>query len=186
VILTALALAAGLSPAPEQAWSTVEAFYAQVVKHQPLGLPDGGAAVALRPFLSTRLQSRLQYAEACERDYARQQPQGSTDKPDYGWLEAGLFSGFSERAAPQAAEVVHTEDEGGGRMRVYVQLTYVDRHPQYPVTDVWHRAAVVTAEDGVFRVDDVVALDDETLDDRGGIDEILAGCDRGRWIGRKD
>src|SRR5688572_16532289 len=148
VILTALVLAAGLAATPEQARTTVGAFYAEVVKHQPLGVPEGAARKALWPFLTARLQGALEDAEACERDYARQQPKGSTDKPEYGWLESGLFSGENERASPQAAEVVHTEDEGVGRLLVHVQLTYVDAHAQFPLTDVWHSAVEVTPAEG--------------------------------------
>lgn len=187
LFLTALALAVALVPTTDQAFAAVDAFFAGVVRYHPLGVPEGAARQELWPRLSARLRRRLTEALACERDYARQQPRGSTDKPEYGWLESGLFSGENENALPEAAEPVHTEEEGRGRLRVYVRLTYRDpyaaQHPDLPAEYQWYAAAVLVPERGTWRVDDVVRLDDETLEDRGGIEEVLAGCVRGRWVG---
>jgi hypothetical protein len=187
VLLTALLVAAGLAPPVDRAWTTVDAFYAQVVERQPLGVPEGAARRTLWPFLSVRLQHLLTDAVACERDYARQQPRGSTDKPEYGWLESGLFSGENERATPHAAELVHVEEEGGGRLRAYVRFTYRDpyagEHPDLPAEYQWYGAAVLAAEHGAWRIDDFLALDDDTLDVTGDVEDVLGGCDRGRWIG---
>lgn len=184
MIVAALALAVALEPkdAPE----AVAKLYQAIVRYQPIGIPTGEARKALWPLLSTRLRRSLGDARGCELHYAKLHPR-SDEKPDYGWLEAGLFSGFNERATPHAAEIVKSEDEGGGRTRVYVVFTYRDPnaklHPNLPAEYQWHGAAVVTREYGRFLIDDFVAFEDDSLDVAGDIEDVLAGCDGGRWVG---
>lgn len=184
MIVAALALAAVLEPTDAPA--VVSRLYEAIVRYQPIGIPTGEARKALWPLLSTRLRRSLGDARGCELHYAKLHPH-SDEKPEYGWLEAGLFSGFNERATPHAAEVVQSEDEGRGRTRVYVVFTYRDPnarlHPNLPAEYQWHGAAVVTREYGRFSIDDFLTFEDDSLDVAGDLEDVLAGCTSGRWVG---
>ena len=77
----------------------VQQMYAQIVERRPLGIPTGADRTAIWPFLSKRLVQILETAKACEDDYF-QKHSGSDDKPEFIWLEMGLFSGDVEMAMP--------------------------------------------------------------------------------------
>lgn len=173
--------------------SVVRNLYHEVVLRRPLGIPKGEDKKILWGFLSNRLKSELDAAQACEDDYYRQY----TDKdinPEIEWLEAGLFSGFNEKGIPAAAVVERTEPAGPTTYRVYVLLTYKEtfdtygRPPDPRDTFQWRVAAVVTLEDGRFLVDDILFFKDDTQVVPKTVETSLSqmltmGCNGPRWVG---
>src|SRR5262249_6648933 len=88
--------------------SVVRKLYQEFIARRALGIPKGEDKTAVWPFLSKRLIQRLETAQACEGDYFRQHA-ADNGKPDFGWLETGLFSGENEEALPAEAILERTE-----------------------------------------------------------------------------
>src|SRR5882672_200419 len=88
--------------------AAVRKLYREVVVRRPLGIPTGAGKRAIWHFLSKQLIRTLETAQACEDDYFRQHP-NAANKPDFAWLESGLFSGANEKAIPAEAVVERTE-----------------------------------------------------------------------------
>jgi hypothetical protein len=170
--------------------AVVRELYQQVVARKPIGIPKGPDKAAIVPYMSKRLIQRLDAAQACEDDYYRQHP-GEDAKPEFGWLETGLFSGANERALPAAAVVQRTEPQKDGSFYVYVRLTYresVETHgrpPDSANTSHWRVAAVVISEDGRFVVDDVLLFKDDSSKIESSIGDSFAGCEGPHWVGRR-
>jgi hypothetical protein len=81
--------------------NVVRAFYDQIIKLHPIGIPTGEAKRALWPLLSSRLAQRLDALQACEDDYYRRNKkklESEQLKPSIGWIESGLFSGENEQS----------------------------------------------------------------------------------------
>jgi hypothetical protein len=175
--------------------SVVRKLYKEIVKRRPLGIPQGADKAAIWPLLSKRLIERLETGRACEADYFRQFPPDSgkresqlppeIHKPEFGWLESGVFSGENELVSPSAAVVERTSQQKDGSFRVVVRLTYEEPEP-YKLSKPfqWHVAARVISERGRFVVDDVEYLEEEwnELGARGPMPSF-SGCDGSRWTG---
>jgi hypothetical protein len=180
--LPCLAAAALLAASPATPETAVRDFYAQVVERQPLGLPAAADRAALWPFLTPRLRALLETAQACEDDYLRRHA-GSDEKPEFPWLELGLFSGGNEQALPDTATVVGRKDEGKGRHAVRVRFTYDDKAAATkPTTFTWEGTAVVACDAAGCLVDDY------RPDPDGGtpvppLSATFTGCDGTRWVG---
>ena len=116
--------------AERQPDAVVRKLYRQVVARRPLGIPSGADKAAIRPFLSKGLTRRFEVAKACEADYVRQHA-GDDGKPEFAWLESGLFSGENEKSIPATAVVERTEPQKDGSFRVYVRLTYKESFKTY-------------------------------------------------------
>lgn len=168
----------------------VQHMYSQIVERRPLGIPTGADRTAIWPFLSKRLVQILETAKACEDDYF-QKHSGSDEKPEFIWLEMGLFSGDVEMAMPTEVVVEGTEQQKNDTYIVYVRFTYDDSvyYPDhYQASDSytpfhWHGAAVVTTEDGRFVIDDILVFkrDSTTIEFR--LSNVFRGCDGPRWVG---
>jgi hypothetical protein len=99
-----------------------------------LGIPHGADQKTIWPLLSTRLIQEFETGRACEADYDRQHPPYAfrqapgappvIDRPEFGWLESGLFSGGNEEALPAEAVVEHVEPQKDGSFQVDVKLIY--------------------------------------------------------------
>src|SRR5207247_2610864 len=114
---------------------------------------------------------------ACFEDWVRQNP-GTTDKPPFGELEYGVYSGSDERSNPQTFHIEKTESGKDGSSRVYVKLTYAE--PTFKL--LWQVAAVVVREKGQPVVDDVIYLKDNDLPEDGRLSDLLAGgCNGPHW-----
>jgi hypothetical protein len=169
----------------------VRELYKQVVARKPIGIPQNADKSAVSPFLSKKLIHQLESAQSCEADYFRKHPKNGDDKPEFDWLELGLFSGANERAAPAAAVVTRTEPDKNGSYRVYVRLTYTDsieangRKPNPASTFHWNVAAMVISEDGRFVVDDVLLFKDNSTRVDSRLTSSFPGCDREHWVGQK-
>ncbi len=174
--------------------AVVRRLYHEVVLRRPIGLPRGEDKKILWTFLSNRLISKFDTAQACEDDYYRLHTDKNI-KPEIEWLEAGLFSGANEMGIPAAAVVERTEPAGPRTYRVYVRLTYrdtvdtyYDRPPDPHNTFHWRVSAIVTLEDGRYVVDDILFFKDEKKVVPKMVETRLSrlltmGCDGSRWVG---
>src|SRR5215469_11545250 len=164
----------------------VRKLYAQVVARHPLGIPKGPDRAAIWPLLSKQLTRKLEAAQACEADYVRQHA-GHDGKPEFGWLESGLFSGGNEEALPARAVVERAEPQKDGSFQVYVKLTYRDTESRHPANMFhWEIAAKVVSEDGRFVVDDVLLFKDDSTEVKSCLSDSFVGCDGSRWTGQQE
>ena len=106
----------------------VQQMYAQIVERRPLGIPTGADRTAIWPFLSKRLVQILETAKACEDDYF-QKHSGSDDKPEFIWLEMGLFSGDVEMAMPTEVVVERTEQQKNEALSRIKKINGVENTP---------------------------------------------------------
>lgn len=179
---------AAVDSSPE---NVVRNFYNQVVARKPIGIPKDADKSAVWPFLSKRLIHQLESAQSCENDYFQKYPKNPDEKPEFDWLEIGLFSGANERASPTAAVVTRTEPDKNGSSRVYVRLTYKDsaegngRKSTPADTLHWNVAAAVISEEGKFVVDDVLLFKDNSTKIDSRLSASFPGCDGSRWVGEK-
>lgn len=158
----------------------VRSLYQQVLAHQRAGVPKGANMKIFAPYLSKTLLSRIDAARACLGDWLRQNPDPNL-KPEFGWLELGLFSGENERANPRTFKILKTEQENDGSFQVFVSLTYSEP-PALKMN--WQVVAIVVQENGHFAVNDIIYLKDEVLDVESRLSNALtAGCDGPRWVG---
>jgi len=135
------------------------------------------------PYLSKALLHRIDQTAACEADWFRQHPE-TEEKPDFGWLELGMFSGDEEMAEPSAFQIERTQAEKDGSFHVYVKLTHEESRKR-PWT--WRVAAIVRREDGGYIVDDLIYLKDKNEPSDVWLSKILAdGCDGSRWVGYRN
>jgi hypothetical protein len=146
----------------------VASFYKEVVARHPIA--GMGDRKVFGPYLSKGLLHRFDDNTACFADWYRKNP-GTTDKPPFGQLEMGVYSGDSEESNPQTFYIEKTVSREDGSSRVYVKLTYAE--PTFKL--LWYVAAVVVRENGRPVVDDVIYLRDKDNPDEGRLSQVLAG-----------
>jgi hypothetical protein len=167
---------------PEQAETMVRSLYTEVVARHPIGIPGDADMKTFAQYLSKSLLHRIDLATACGKDWYRQNPDPNL-KPEFDWLEFGLFAGGNEKASPRTFHVERTRSEKDGSYRVYVKLTW----GLAPKPWIWRVAAVVVKESGHPVIDDVIFLKDGALDPEFRLSEVLTeGCDDRRWVGRRN
>ena len=160
--------------------TVVAAFYNEVVARHPIA--GMGDPKVFGPYLSKGLLHRFDDNAACFEDWVRRNP-GTTDKPPFGQLEMGVYSGGVERSNPQTFHIEKTEPGKDGSSRVYVKLTYAEATFKL----LWHVAVVVVREKGRPVVDDVIYLKDDDNPEEGRLSEVLAQeCKGPRWAGYQD
>lgn len=169
---------------PRQPAALARSFYRQVVARHPTGIPRGADMKIFAPYLSKQLLHRIDLAQACARDWVRQDQKRMLmdnqvpEKAPFGWAESGLFSGADERTEPDAFVVERTESEKDGSTHVYVRLILSSSPPE-----AWKVAAVLVREDGHFAVDDVIYLKDKGDTRDVWLSKLLSdGCDGSRWV----
>jgi len=156
-------------------------LYTQVVARHPLGLPWGEDKEVFSPYLSKALHGRLKLALDCGKDWHRQFPSRDL-KPQYAWLELGIFSGYSEMTAPSEFAIDSvTPMRKKDVSRVVLRLQTGE--PGYPV-ETWLVAVTVVLENGRSLVDDVIYQPDIYGNDERLSGALSAGCRGGRWVGR--
>lgn len=170
---------------PKQPAALVQSLYHQVVIRHPLGLPRGADMNVFNRYLSKSLLQRIGMARACARDWTRQDQNRMLkkdqipEKAPFGWAESGLFSGASERTAPNSFLIERSESEKDGSIRVYVRLTLSP-----PLPETWEVAVVLLKEYGRFVVDDVIYLNDESDGGSMPLSELLSnGCNGSSYVG---
>jgi hypothetical protein len=175
------------SPAAEPE-RVVRELYATIVDHQPLGIPAGALRERIWPLLTPRLVAILEKAEACEDDY-RENHSRPDEKPEYGWLEEGLFSGSNEYALPAAAEISISTPFGDGAYAVRLEFTYRETFETYgrapdPAAELkWSGTIIVRCEESGCGVDDFIGADLDGQEPRVPLSESFTGCIEGRWRG---
>jgi hypothetical protein len=166
---------------PNEPEALVRDLYQQVVARRPVGIPWGEDWKTFAPYLSRTLLHRIDLALACGDDWYRQNPPPPVLKPEFGWLELGIFSAGDEESELRSFRIERTESEKDGALRVYVMLTW-----GWPPVKPWfsHVAAVLVKESGRLALNDVIFIDE----DGRKIDQRLSsalsdGCDGPRWVG---
>ncbi|MFN8091066.1 MAG: hypothetical protein U0599_02340 [Vicinamibacteria bacterium] len=179
VALLSLAVVAG-----GERTTVVSRLYAYVVAAQPLGIPPPSDDRVLESLLSRRLLAVLKAGRACQADYLRKHR--SDGKPEFGWLELGLFSGANERATPAEYRILKTDESPNGPARVTVALTYREspdtyccRPPDPKSSRSWHVVVLVKTEEGHQVVGDVIHLDSPNW----RLSEAFNGCRGSEWVG---
>jgi hypothetical protein len=188
-LMLLLATATAPTSSPER---VVRQLYKEVVARKPLGIPTGADRAAIAPLLSTRLTRLLADGAACEADYFRQHPANDQEKPEFYWLEFGLFSGGTEMAAPAEVSVSKSEPRRNGSFRVPVLFTYRDtfetygRTPDPRNTFQWRGVVTVVKEKGRYLIDEISLR--EPREGAGSIrlSEAFTGCREGKWIGNEE
>lgn len=130
--------------------AVVEEFCSRYIKQSEYGLLEGKDRRALAPLLSKRLLRQVDELASCQKDWYRQQPAGSTDKPPF--VDCCLFSSTPD-GMPTSYTVGEAKRLADGRYEVpidYVRKTEAD--------DIrWRDALIVVKErGGKYRIDDVV------------------------------
>ncbi len=103
-------------PAPD---ATVQAFYAWVLDHPSLGIPNAEDRAKLAPLLAPQLVQLLEQASATEAQCLKTVQDG--DKPDV--YEGDLFAGTYEGATDVA---FHKAVGKGGLATADIDLIYID------------------------------------------------------------
>lgn len=166
--------------ASESPEAIVRSLYAQVISSHPIGVTKGFDMTTFAPFLSKVLRHRIDQTAACEADWFRQYPQ-TDEKPGFGWLELGLFTGDGENAGPSSFQIERTKPQKDGSVRVYVTLTHAESDER-PWT--WQVAAIVQLEAGHYVVNDVIYLKGKNNPVDVRLSKLLSeGCNGSRWIG---
>jgi hypothetical protein len=175
-----LFLSVGLAQASDATpQAFVTHFYTVYIKQHSSGLfLQGGAKRALDPLLSKRLRQRLSDAVACQADWVRQQPKGSTDKPPF--VDCCPFSGAAD-GMPTSFALGPTEVLPDGRHRVVVNFVRKETHDVI----TWRDAAIVMKEDDRFVLEDVIYDVDPASGQHGRLSENFDDCRDRRWIGRR-
>jgi len=186
VLFFALMQAQDERPSPGRPEAVVQRLYAQIVKSRPLGIPTEADRAVLWPLLTPRLAGILVTAERCQEDYFRQHPDPDL-KPEFGWLEVGLFSGPDEMALPSEVNVVGTDALTRGRHVVHVEFTYRDSifgragDPDY--TFRWRGEVIVEQGTRGFLVDDFRRIDAASNKRLRALSQQFVGCRGTRWVG---
>ena len=165
---------------PKQPEALAQSLYREVVARRPVGIPWGADWKTFAPYLSKALLHRIDLALACADDWDRQNPDPNV-KPEYAWLELGLFSAGDDEDELRAFQVERTESESDGSFRVVVRLKW-----GWPPEETWitRVAAILVPENGRLVVNDVVYLKDNGMDVEYQLSKALSdGCDGPHWVG---
>jgi hypothetical protein len=192
MLISFLLLLATATPPTSSPEGVVRQLYKEVVARKPLGIPTGADRAAFAPLLSARLTRQLAAGAACEADYFRQHPANDQEKPEFYWLELGLFSGGTEMAIPAEVSVGKSEPRRDGSFRVPVRFTYRDtfetygRTPDPRNTFQWRGVVTVVKEKGRYLIDDISLREPHTNSQSIRLSEVFTGCKAGKWIGNEE
>jgi len=166
-----------LQAAGSAAQTFVARFYTVCIKEDWSSLTlEGRAQPGLRPFLSQRLWRHLDDAAACQADWVRQQPKGSTDKPPF--VDCCLFSSVPD-GMPTSFVVGRTKVLPDGRYQMTVDFVRKETRDRIK----WRDAVIVMKEGDHFAIDDVVYDVDAAPGRQGRLSGGFQGCRDRRWIG---
>lgn len=172
----------------EAAIDAARNLYDMVVEHHPIGIPQGDDSARIMPLLSASLRKQLQDAQACQEDYFRQSPAADRNQKPV-WLNAGLFSGVDDLAAPGAELIDHKEKKDDGSFHVIVWLSRKESVVPNSAASAsswrnWHVSVAVRAEDSRFVIDDVRIFDGLSGESPSHLlTDSFAGCNGSRWVG---
>jgi hypothetical protein len=172
-LVLSMSLAQAGSVTPQ---TVVTRFYTIYIKEHSSGLfLEGRAKRALFPYLSKRLRQQLEDAAACQADWVRQQPKGSTDKPPF--VDCCLFSsspdGMATSFTPGPTEILPD-----GRYQVVVD--FVRKEKTSVIT--WRDAVILLKDGDRFLVEDVYDAD-ASAREKLEPSERFQGCQGRHWVG---
>jgi len=170
---------------PGTAQSSVHDFLAAYLK-QDRGVSHLDGAVRLSAFLTPRLVGVLQDAIACGRDWARQQPADSTDKPPF--VDCCIFASSPEGIPTdfKVGKLAHMPD---GRIKVLVRYIYKDPpgtylDPSVPLEEwSWTDAVIVQKVGQQYLVDDFLFLRGAPGEAPLLLSKSFGDCRGPKWIG---
>lgn len=173
IFLLALAQPQAVAASPE---ALVNRFCAVYMTQKEYGLLEGKDRKAMAPFLSTRLLKELDDAVECQKDWFRQQPKDTTDKPPF--VDCCLFSSTPD-GMPTSYELGPVEPLPDGRAKVVIAY-----HRKTKVDDIrWRDAVIVAKEDGRHVIDDVVYdVDAQPPQEPFYLSTGFEGCQGTRWV----
>jgi hypothetical protein len=138
-------------------------------------LLEGKNRRQLSPYLSRTFLSNLDKASACERDWIRQQPKGSTDKPPF--VDCCLFSSSNDWF-PNVYTIEPARPLEDGRYEVPIEYRYRTSTEDHR----WRVAVIVKREDGRYVVDDFVGDFDAPPRKPWTLSKDWEGCRDGKWV----
>ncbi len=160
--------------------STVRSVYREVQNRAPSGLLDGADMRLFAPYLSKALRQKIDLAEGCGKDWARQN-RGQIIKAPFAWSEFGIFSGGVERTSPGHFHIESIHKAEDGAFQIVVVLAY--RRGDGSVS--WRVIDRVIQEEGHFVIDDVLFPKDATEDGSTLTGILSEGCKVSHWIGSR-
>ena len=169
---------AGLS-LPKEPQPFVQSLYREVVARRPVGIPSEEDWKIFAHYLSKNLLQKIDSAGSCADDWDRQNPDPNL-KPEYAWLELGIFTGGDEEGALHAFEFERLQPESDGAIQAIIKLRW-----GWP-PDPWitHVGVKLVRENGRLAVDEVIYLKETNQETDWRLSQSLsAGCDGPRWIG---
>lgn len=151
-------------------------FCTVYLKQGAFGVLEGRARRELKPFLSKRLLQQADDLRACQADWFRQQPKGSTDKPPM--VDCCLLSGIAD-GPPNRFSIARTEKLPDGRHRVVIN--YAIENPGEVIR--WRDALIITKENGRYVIDDIVYdVDADPPRDESRLSAGYDGCRGRKWV----
>ena len=144
---------------------------------QETGLLEGDDRRRLAPLLSRRLLRLLDDAAACQQDWSRQQPKGSTDKPPF--VDCCLFSS-SVDWFPNPFRIGPAKKLPDGRYEITVMYRYKTKVQDHR----WRDAFMVKKERGRYVIDDFVGDINAAAPEKPFLlSHEFRDCRDGRWGG---
>jgi hypothetical protein len=189
-MIPALILSASMQVYASPAAVAKDFLAAYLKQGNPIAALDG--ALSLRRFMTAHLVKILEDAIACQKDWDRQQPKGSTDKPPF--VDCCVFASNPE-GIPTAFSLGPITLEPDARYRVMVNYEYKDppgtySDPKIPLEKwSWRDALLVAKTRRGYRVDDFVFFGDRPDEQRAMSPTLLSatfsGCRGDHWVGEK-
>lgn len=163
---------------PNSPEAAVRSLYREVQNHAPSGLLGNADMRIFAPYLSKSLRRKMDLAEACEKDWRRQN-QGQMVKAPFAWSEFGIFSGANERTSPATFHIESIHKAKDGSFQVVVGFTY--RPGDGPGS--WNVTDHLIQENGRFVLDDVFFPKDDSGESAALTGILSEGCEGPRWVG---
>ena len=163
---------------PNSPGAAVRSLYREVRLRAPSGLLGDKDMRIFAPYLSESLRRKIRLAEACGKDWNRQN-RGQMIKAPFAWSEFGIFSGANERTSPATFHIEGIQKAKDGYFQVVVGFTY--RPGDGPGS--WNVTDHVIQENGRFVLDDVFFPKDDSGESSTLTGILSEGCDGPRWVG---
>jgi hypothetical protein len=145
-------------PATTTPEGVVCAFYTRYLVLRPAGLPTAGQQASLAPWISGRLEARLDEARRTQTQFRAQNPGEKPPLVD-GFLFASLFEGPTSFTVEAAAS-------GDGITRVPVKF-------RYGTETAWQDVAVLVREGPGYVIDDIEFAGAGPFNPAGRLSDVL-------------
>jgi hypothetical protein len=143
---------------------------------------------ALNRFMSKRLIRILDDATACQKDWFRQQPKDTTDKPPF--VDCCLFASSPE-GMPTSFSLGPISNERDGRTRVAINYEYKEGPGTYQNSTIplqtyhWRDALLLVNTGEGYKVDDFLFLRGLPEEQPTRLSAIFDRCRGPRYVGGK-